>query len=180
MPELLTPTTDLHDAWLACHREWGPGVHEDGFAINPDDDVESVDGFAAWVARLHALPAARAWWIVEGDEVRGGIVLRHVTSETTQRLGHVGYGIRPSARGRGLATWVLGRVRSHGRAAGLDRLLVVYLDDNVGSITTIERNGGILEEVVDDPHGRLRRYRIDVDDNNDGDVTDPSPPHTAH
>lgn len=177
MPELVTPTTDLHDAWLACHREWGPGVHEDGFASKPEDEVGSVDGFAAWVARLHALPAARAWWIVEGDEVQGGIVLRHVSTETTQRLGHVGYGVRPSARGRGLATWALGQVRPLARSGGLDRLLVVCLDDNVGSIRTIERNGGILEEVVDDPHGRLRRYWIDVGDD---DLTDPSPPHTAH
>ncbi len=32
--------------------EWGPGLHEDGFGITPDDDVNTVDGFRAWVARI--------------------------------------------------------------------------------------------------------------------------------
>ncbi|MGZ4575186.1 MAG: GNAT family N-acetyltransferase, partial [Mycobacteriaceae bacterium] len=133
----------------------------DGFGVGPDDDVDSADGFANWVSRLRSLPA-RMWWIVDGEAVLGGIALRTVTNDMVVRLGHVGYGIRPSARGRGIATWALGEVLPHARAAGLSRLLLVCLDDNVGSIRTIERNGGVLERVSNDGHNLVRRYWIDL------------------
>ncbi len=88
MPDLIEPTTRLHTAWLASHDDWGPGTHEDGAGLHPEDDVETPDGFAAWVRRLRqesdttVAPAAGRvhttyWWIVEGDAVLGGIALRH-------------------------------------------------------------------------------------------------------
>ncbi|MFC4783725.1 GNAT family N-acetyltransferase [Nocardioides sp. MAHUQ-72] len=160
MLELVLPDVARHAAWLASHREWGPGLHEDGFGIAADDDVESADGFAAWVGRQRSLPAARAWWIVDGGTVLGGIALRTGSNDTVLRLGHVGYGIRPSARGRGIATWALGQVLPHARAAGLSRLLLVCLADNVGSIRTIERHGGVVEEPDDRGDAVVRRYWI--------------------
>jgi predicted acetyltransferase len=44
----------------------------------------------------------------------------------------------------------------------LSRLLLVCLDDNVGSIKTIERQGGVLEKVGGTGHGVVRRYWIDL------------------
>lgn len=102
------------------------------------------------------------WWIVEADAVLGGIALRTVTNDKVLRLGHVGYGIRPSARSRGIATWAVGALLPRARAAGLSRLLLVCLDDNVGSIRTIERNGGVLEKVVDDSQTLVLHYWIDL------------------
>ena len=52
MPELIAPTARLHTVWLEARDEWGPGVHEDGFGLQPSDEVDSPAGFAAWVARL--------------------------------------------------------------------------------------------------------------------------------
>ena len=40
-------------------------------------------------------------WIVEHGRVLGGIVLRHIPDE---EIGQIGYGVRPSARRRGLAS----------------------------------------------------------------------------
>jgi predicted acetyltransferase len=102
------------------------------------------------------------WWIVEGDAVLGGIALRTATNDKVLRLGHVGFGVRPSARGRGIATWAVGELLPYARAAGLSRLLLVCLDDNVGSIKTIERCDGVLEKVVGEHHGLVRRYWIDL------------------
>jgi predicted acetyltransferase len=50
----------------------------------------------------------RYWWIVEDGRVLGAIALRHELNERLIQLGHIGYGIQPSARWRGLATWALG------------------------------------------------------------------------
>jgi len=120
MLELIAPTVRLHAEWLKAHQEWGPGAHEDGFGLQPSDDIGTPAGFADWVRHLDRSDPATATptdhapctfrWIVEDDNVLGGIALRHGLTEQVLRLGHIGYGIRPSARRRGLATWALGRM----------------------------------------------------------------------
>ncbi|WP_430501509.1 GNAT family N-acetyltransferase [Micromonospora trifolii] len=172
MPELLAPTVRLHAAWLEAHDEWGPGLHEDGFGLRSTDEVRSPEGFAAWVTRLadrsgpaKPLDAGRVpctyRWIVEDDRVLGGIALRHELNDyLLQVAGHIGYGIRPSARRRGLATWALGRMLAHARALGLDRVLLVCEAGNDASSRTIERCGGVLEGIRDADLGPARRYWI--------------------
>ncbi|MET7329782.1 GNAT family N-acetyltransferase [Nonomuraea sp. NPDC005650] len=162
MPDLIAPAARLHTAWLDAHAEWGPGVHEDGFGLLATDEVESPAGFAAWVARLAGEPACTYRWIVEDDQVLGGIALRHGSGEFVRWAGHIGYGVRPSARRRGLAAWALGRMLDEARALGMDRVLLVCAADNVASVKTIERHGGVLEGVRDTALGPARRYWINV------------------
>nr|WP_228395104.1 GNAT family N-acetyltransferase [Modestobacter roseus] len=76
----------------------------------------------------------------------------------------MGYGIRPSARRRGLVTWALGEVLPVARRMGLDRVLVTCADDNVASARVIERAGGVLEDVRETELGRARRYWITLAD----------------
>ncbi|MEV4618772.1 GNAT family N-acetyltransferase [Asanoa sp. NPDC049573] len=172
MAELIAPTTRLHAAFVECCDDWGPGLHEDGFGLGADDDVRSPDGFATWVAERLRLthgagepcPAERhasPRWIVEDGRVLGGIALRHKYDDD---LGQIGYGVRPSARRRGLASWALGAMLVEARAVlGLDRILVPCLADNVASARTIERNGGVLEGIRETVHGPVRRYWIMLD-----------------
>lgn len=161
MPNLILPTLRLHSAFLECREDWGPGGHEDGFGLRADDDVDSPDGFAAWVGRLVARDGVDGTlrWIVEDGRVLGGIALRHVPNA----FGHIGYGVRPSARRRGLATWALGEMLGKARALGLDRLLIVCAEDNVASAATIEHNGGVLEGIRDTELGPGRFYWIALD-----------------
>jgi predicted acetyltransferase len=172
MPSLLAPSARLHHAFREAHHEWGPGPHEDGFGLHLQDDVETAAGFAAWVSRLTRAedPAADPGpadthctyrWIVEQEQVLGGIALRHsLTDDRLRKLGHIGYGVRPSARRRGLGTWALGAMIGEARARGLTRLLVVCEAGNIGSARTIERCGGVLEPAEE--HSPVRRYWIDI------------------
>jgi predicted acetyltransferase len=172
VPELIAPTTRLRRAWLDCRDDWGRGVHQDGSGLHPDDDVDSADGFAGWVARLlragdpdlepgDGLVHCTYWWIVDGDTVLGTISLRHELNDFLLRAGgNIGYGIRPSARGRGLAGWALAAVLPCARGLGLDRVLLTCHVTNEASRRTIERQHGVLEDVRDTELGRLRRYWI--------------------
>jgi predicted acetyltransferase len=172
VPELILPTVRLHAGFLDAHHEWGPGEHEDGFGLRPFDEVESPAGFALWVARLIAqenparrLPQGRVRcthrWIVDGNRVLGAIALRHDLNDFLLRVaGHIGYGIRPSERRRGLATWALGRMLDEAKTLGLERVLVTCEVDNQPSARTIERHGGVLEDVRDTELGVVRRYWI--------------------
>jgi predicted acetyltransferase len=159
VPRLVAPTVDLRDAWLEAHDEWGPGLHEDGFGLGPHDDTTTAVAFAAWVHRLTEEDPGQLWWIVEGEDVVGGIALRHVDDPTNGERGHIGYGIRPSCRGRGLATWALGEVLREAGRKGFERVLVVCHASNLASARVAEHHGGRLESASDDPK---RRYWISV------------------
>lgn len=174
MPTLITPTVELHDAWLAMRDEWGGGAHQHGSGLRPDDEVDTPAGFAAWVAKLRRLGDesvpppegwvhAAFWWIAADDDgaLLGAIALRYrLTDFLLDAGGHIGYGVRPSARGRGVATWALGAALVEARARGLDRVLVTCDETNPASARVIERNGGVLEDVRDTALGRKRRYWI--------------------
>ncbi|WFE29436.1 GNAT family N-acetyltransferase [Solwaraspora sp. WMMD791] len=176
MPELIAPTAELYASWLAAREEWGPGTHQDGSGLRPADDVDTAAGFAAWVDRLRrqgdeSLPAdegrvhATHWWIVEQGSYLGAISLRHRLNDFLLRAGgHIGYGVRPSARGRRVATWALGAVLPLAAARGLDRVLITCADGNAASARVIERHGGVLEDVRDTELGRTRRYWITLSD----------------
>ena len=119
--------------------------------------MDSVAGFALWVGRLlrqadTSRPVsedrvhASYWWIVEDGTYLGAITLRHELNDFLLRAaGHIGYGIRPSARGRGLATWALRSVLVRAPALGLRKVLVTCGDSNLASARVIEKAGGVLE-----------------------------------
>jgi predicted acetyltransferase len=171
MPSLIVPTVRLRESWLQSRDEWA-GAHQDGAGFRPSDDVDSPEGFATWIARLIAeedpdSPVSADWvhctyrWIVEGDTYLGAIALRHELNDLLLNYGgHIGYGIRPSARRRGLATWALGQMLDEARKLGLDRVLVTCRPDNEGSARTIEANGGVLEDIRTTSGETVKRYWI--------------------
>ncbi|WP_204533990.1 GNAT family N-acetyltransferase [Arthrobacter tumbae] len=112
----------------------------------PCDEVGSQAGFASWVGRLSDDKQCTYWWIVNGDKVLGGIALRHESHPLVSQAGHIGYGIRPSARGQGLATWAVARVVEEAHMLGMEQVLAVCRSHNTASARTIDRQGGVLEE----------------------------------
>ena len=100
------------------------------------------------------------------DRVVGRSSIRHTLNDFLERVGgHIGYAVVPEFRRRGHATEILRQSLLIARnRLGLQRVLVTCDDDNVGSIRTIERNGGVLQDVVSGPDlpKPKRRYWIDL------------------
>jgi predicted acetyltransferase len=171
---LIVPTSRLHVAWIESRDEWGRGVHQDGAGLRPTDDPDSVEGFAAWVGRLRdeedlAKPVAADWvhctyrWMVEGDRVLGAISLRHALNDLLIDVGgNIGYGVRPSERGKGLAGWAVGLMLGEARRLGLSRVLITCSPGNVASARTIEKAGGVFEDVRGTGDHEVRRYWISL------------------
>lgn len=86
---------------------------------------------------------------VERNKLVGAVNIRHRLNE---RLlldgGHIGDGVRPSERGKGIGTRMVGLALEKCRDLGLDRVLMVCDKENVASARTILRNGGVLENEV--------------------------------
>jgi predicted acetyltransferase len=101
-----------------------------------------------------------------GERIVGRVTIRHVLNNFLERFGgHIGYVVVPEFRRQGNATEMLRlAVRVAREQLGLRRVLVTCDDDNAGSIRTIEKNGGVLENIVSgpEPDKAKRRYWIDT------------------
>jgi predicted acetyltransferase len=101
---------------------------------------------------------------VVGATVVGRLSFRHELNGFLRREGgHMGYGVVASQRRRGYATSMLRQALPLARARGLTRVLVTCDDDNEPSRRTIERCGGVLEDILETPDGPpKRRYWIEL------------------
>jgi predicted acetyltransferase len=96
----------------------------------------------------------------------GRVSIHHSLNEFLERVGgHIGYVVVPEFRRQGYATTILRLSLQIAREKlGIRRVLLTCDDDNIGSIRTIEKNGGILENVITGPNldKPKRRYWIEA------------------
>ncbi|ESP98076.1 Acetyltransferase (GNAT) family protein [Streptomyces sp. ADI96-15] len=175
MPQLIEPSPALHASWLAAEAEWEALGTQDGAGrhLVPDQGLETAEGFRRWTEALREqetnplggyVPATHRW-IVEGGTFLGAIDLRHrLNGFLFEAGGHVGYSVRPSARGRGVATWALGEMLEEARARGIGQVLITCDEDNEASARVAEHHGAVLEDVRDTVLGRKCRFWITLDD----------------
>jgi predicted acetyltransferase len=102
----------------------------------------------------------------DASRIVGRVAIRHELNAFLLRVGgHIGYVVVPEFRRRGYATRILrGALEIAHVRLGIARVLVTCDEDNVGSIKTIEKNGGVLENVVAGPDLSVpkRRYWFDA------------------
>jgi predicted acetyltransferase len=98
---------------------------------------------------------------VDGELV-GRVSVRFALNDWLARQGgHVGYAVLPNSRRKGYATEMLRQAVALAHLGGVDRVLVVCAEDNVGSATVIERCGGVFEgPAVDESGTAIRRYWV--------------------
>ncbi|HET7414981.1 MAG TPA: GNAT family N-acetyltransferase [Arthrobacter sp.] len=98
-----------------------------------------------------------------GGKIVGRVSIRHELNTFLRRVGgHIGYAVRPQFRCRGYAGAILRQSLQLAAGLGIDQALVTCDDDNAPSARVIERNGGVLEDVVEDPGSSVgkRRYWV--------------------
>jgi len=78
-----------------------------------------------------------------------------------QTYGHIGYAIRLSERRKGYATKMLCLDLPKCRELDIDKILVSCDKNNIGSVKTIVKNGGVFDkEFIDDNGNIVNQYWI--------------------
>lgn len=130
-----------------------------------DEYLEKIENDRNGIDLAPGLVPATMLFAVVADQIVGRVHIRHhLTPALLEDGGHIGYGVHPAHRRRGCATEMLRQGLEQLRDLGVTRILVTCNDDNIGSIRTIERCGGQLEDKRNTGDGSLkRRYWIDLD-----------------
>ena len=164
MPELVTPSAELMASFVEAMRE---GYSRDNLRPETAASIAEVEADpAAFLRKLLGPPGditlpdgskgkavpSTALWLAEGREFLGAINIRHELNPNLEQVGgHIGYGMRPAAQGRGLATLMLAGALDWVRAnLGLKRVLLTVSPSNAASIRVIEKNGGVWQDTL--PH----------------------------
>ena len=85
----------------------------------------------------------------ERDRIVGAVNIRHYLNDALRRNGgHIGDGVRPSERRKGIATKMIALALNECRKLGIEKVLMVCDKDNIGSAKSIQNNGGVLENEV--------------------------------
>lgn len=175
MTELVRPDPAYARAWSEMMTDfggWGE-AHGSGYWVfdeTPPYEEQDCASFVQGVLAAEsadpgdtgaAMPSGRVanshFWIADGADLVGYLHLRHeLNAWLLEEGGHIGYSVRPSRRREGHASRALALGVRRAGELGIDRVLVTCDDDNLASAGTIERNGGVFEDV----RNGKRRYWI--------------------
>ena len=145
--EYRTQITDMLDEWYASGEKIIP------YAIRRLD----YHDFAYYCSNLEVkdtsqglVPDSTFFCLdVDRNIMVGAVNIRHYLNEALLRnCGHIGDGVRPSERRKGIATQMIGLALQECKKLGIDKVLMVCNRDNIGSAKSIMKNGGVLENEV--------------------------------
>lgn len=158
----------------ASHRSLIREFTDCGEKLVPWVLAEVGDDFEKYVLRLDQnsngvdlppgfVPSTTFWLIDVSEEILAVSNLRHeLTPLLLDYGGHIGFGVRPSARRRGHATEILRQTLIEARRLGIGDVLVTCDKDNIGSAKAILNNGGELwdERYMKEHSCSLQRYWV--------------------
>jgi len=137
---------------------------ENGFH-NPahEEDLADKESFKKWlkkkvdesngITREGHVPQTIYWVESEGKIVGVGKVRHYLNDDLRHNGGgHIGLGgIAKENRGKGIGTEALRLLIEEARKLGEKDLLITPSENNFGSRRITEKNGGVLEKIIDDP-----------------------------
>jgi predicted acetyltransferase len=167
---LRRPRIDEEAEFLRAHRATSPGwptylhFYEEGMPFGRY--LERLDEQARGARLPPGHVPSTFLFGFRGDRIVGRVSIRHALTEALVRIGgHIGYVVVPEFRRRGYGTALLRLALGVAHdTLGLRHVLVTCDDGNLGSINVIEKNGGVLENILSGPgiESPTRRYWIET------------------
>ena len=173
--KLIEPVVELKSEFFTMAEEFeAEGVDAiNGVGCIEAGDFENSVRLAKEHVRGIELPEgwvpASTYWLLGDGGIIGTCHLRHELNDFLRNYGgHIGFSIRPSQRGKGYGTQMLGLVLEKACALGIKKALITCDDNNIASARVIEKNGGKLADKVKTEYAEflVRRYWIELNRSN--------------
>ena len=153
--------TDMMDEWTASGEKIVP------YAIRKTNyrDFDSyISSLEQKEVRDGKVPDSTFFCLdTDRNIIVGAVNIRHYLNENLLRNGgHIGDGVRPSERRKGVATKMISLALEECGKLGISRVLMVCDKDNIGSAKSIINNGGVLENEILCDGVIEQRYWIEV------------------
>ncbi len=162
--ELVFPTKAHEVAAAAYYQEHLLAGEKELYG---DAGLDSATSYDEWLDKIERdidceIHSLAHFAIRKSDnKLIGTINIRYPYEGYVRRYGHIGYGVRPSERGKGYATAMLRLALARCKVLGLDKVLLTCDRNNIASARTILRCGGVFEcEAPEQDGERLHRYWI--------------------
>lgn len=172
MLRLVKTSVGQKEQILEFLQEW----YEREERIVPSSIDRDTSDFVAYVKALRDEELGRnipegwvpstTYWLIDGETLLGAAHIRHELNDSLLNIGgHIGYGVKPSVRGRGLATEQLRLALEKAKELGIERALITCDRTNIASRQVILNNGGVADTpYVGDSGTVTDRFWIDLNE----------------
>ena len=171
--ELVKLTHEYKDQLFDMLEEWKNDIIENHTNISPwriwANDFHDFDDY---VKSINATEELNNDWVPDKtlfclDRDRnifvGAVSIRHYLNDKLLKTGgHIGDGIRPGERRKGYATAMIALALEECKKLGITRVLMCCDKNNIGSAKSIIKNGGVLENEIEEDGHIEQRYWIQL------------------
>ena len=164
---LIYPTAEYEESYRAYISELGD---EERYPFPLDFDhnefpalLHRLDNLAKGINIPDGFVPSSTFWLVDDGEIVGVSNLRHYLNDTIRHSGgHIGLGVRPAFRGRGLGNTLLALTIEEARMRGIGDIHIHCYKDNQASARMIVSNGGSLNSEIEDGDSKqiIQRYVV--------------------
>ncbi len=153
----------------------------DNETIHGGADIQYANSIEEWVEFVKnnkneetvykkLVPASTFLLIREEDNKLLGLLnIRHrLNNFLFKRGGNISYSIKKSERQKGYGYKILKLAIVEAKKINIDKLLITCNDDNIPSQKIIEKNNGVLENIIEIKNEKKRRYWIDLSEVDNG------------
>lgn len=163
--ELILPSKKFENSYIKYIEELGD---EERYPFPMDFDykdfdllLEKIHKFSAGIDLPEGYVPSSTWWLVEDEELIGVTNIRHcLNSEIKHCGGHMGMGIRPSYRRRGLGKRLMRLSIEKLYGMGVGAIHIHCYRENSASSGCIVANGGVLESEITVDEKVIQRYLV--------------------
>jgi predicted acetyltransferase len=145
-------------------EDWYSFVYKKGMSFKQHLQILD-DNFHGRNLASNRVPDSMLYAFLDGEIVGRSSIRHDLNDFLKERGGHIGYSVATNFRKKGITTKILKQSLVYcQQVIGLKKVLITCGENNHGSYKAIEKNGGVLENVVDIPGEieRTKRYWIEL------------------
>ena len=163
--KLISPTIEYQESYIDYIKELGD---EERYPFPLDfayDDfvglLKKLEGYADGSNVPKNMVPSSTFWLVQNNKIIGVTNLRHYLNKEIEYCGgHIGLGIRPSFRGKGIGNLLMAESIKKLNSRGVNDVHIHCYKDNLASAAMILANGGKLMSEFSEQNKVIQRYIV--------------------